>query len=630
MKITYRPEIDGLRAIAVVAVLLYHLNIKGFFSGGFLGVDVFFVISGYLITSIMVKELIKTGSFDFKNFYNRRIRRLIPVLLVVVFCASIAGWQLLYPTQFIDFSKSILSSLFFYSNFYWDSTLQEYGAESGLIKPLLHTWTLSLEEQFYLVFPCIFILLFKFIRDKALWVLGAIFLLSLTYAQYKTPIDFSSSFYLLPTRFWELLAGSMLAIYNADYKRPTFEGNSKLLSIIPIVGIIMIVGSFFIFNHDFRHPGLITLIPILGTILLIQFPLKENWLIKLLSHKVSTTIGLYSYSMYLWHYPVYAYGRIVHYDVGIWDYVLWISLTVLLSWLSYNYVEQPMRSSKKLSKAKFYKIIAPVTIITVAFSFFCIFNLGLPQRFSKLQSQYGNIEIDNKVLQNESRTILNSAEYEEYINTITHDNNHILIVGDSHGRDLFNAFYLNKDEYPNCKFEYFTHLGEKIKNKELLQSDSFQDADVIIYSFRYTRKQYLFKMLPRLIKETKKHGKKIILSGPNIEFPGIDGMQLFDYYAQNISKSTEQFDHKKVNAYFFSNRYKIIKGINNRIREIAQKHHVKYLDKEEIVCSEQVCTGITLAGKKSYYDRSHWTLDGARYFGQQIVNQGWVDKLNEE
>ena len=157
MKLTYRPEIDGLRAIAVGAVILYHAQINIFnqqaFTGGFIGVDIFFVISGYLITSIILKELITTGSFSFKHFYERRVRRILPALLLVMLVSLPFAWMYFIPSSFIDFSKSIIYSLGFSSNFYFHYSGQEYGAIDGLLKPFLHTWSLSVEEQFYIVFP---------------------------------------------------------------------------------------------------------------------------------------------------------------------------------------------------------------------------------------------------------------------------------------------------------------------------------------------------------------------------------------------------------------------------------------------------------------------------------------------
>ena len=183
MKTTYRPEIDGLRAIAVVSIILYHtrLNISGYdpFIGGFIGVDIFFVISGYLITSIILKELITTGSCTFKHFYERRVRRILPVLLFVMLTSLPFAWMYLFPSSLIDFSKSILYSLGFSSNFYFHYSGQDYGAIDGLFKPFLHTWSLSVEEQFYILFPVVLLVTFKYLRKYLIHILILGFFLSL-------------------------------------------------------------------------------------------------------------------------------------------------------------------------------------------------------------------------------------------------------------------------------------------------------------------------------------------------------------------------------------------------------------------------------------------------------------------
>ena len=214
VKIIYRPEIDGLRAIAVGAVILYHAQITIFgqqsFKGGFIGVDIFFVISGYLITSIILKELVNTGSFSFKHFYERRIRRILPALLFVMLVSLPFAWIYLLPSSFIDFSKSILYSLGFSSNFYFWYSGQQYGAESGMLKPFLHTWSLSVEEQFYILFPIVLLIIFKFFRKYLIHILIIGFIVSLGLAEWTSRNYPSASFYFLHTRMWELLSGSIL------------------------------------------------------------------------------------------------------------------------------------------------------------------------------------------------------------------------------------------------------------------------------------------------------------------------------------------------------------------------------------------------------------------------------------
>ena len=312
MKIFYRPEIDGLRAIAVMAVILYHAQIAILghqpFKGGFIGVDIFFVISGYLITSIILKELVNTGSFSFKNFYERRIRRILPALLLVMMASIPFAWMYLLPSSFVDFSKSILYSLGFSSNFYFYYSGQQYGAESGLLKPFLHTWSLSVEEQFYILFPIVLMVAFKYFRKYLICILILGFLVSLILADWGSRNYPSLNFYILPTRGWELLAGSILAYF--EITKGHRSKNKTLNSLLPMVGIFLIIGSILFFNDEILHPSFYTLSPIIGVCLIIWFSDKDELITKILSIKLFVGIGLISYSLYLWHYPIFAFYRI--------------------------------------------------------------------------------------------------------------------------------------------------------------------------------------------------------------------------------------------------------------------------------------------------------------------------------
>ena len=249
MKILYRPEIDGLRTIAVVAVVLYHAQITIMgqqpFKGGFIGVDIFFVISGYLITSIILKELINTGSFSFKHFYERRIRRILPALLVVMLVSIPFAWMYLIPSSFIDFSKSVFFSLGFSSNFYFHYSGQIYGAVNGLLKPFLHTWSLSVEEQFYIIFPLTLVIILKYLKKYLIHVLFIGFLISLGLAEWTSKNYPSISFYFLHTRMWELLAGSILAYFEITFGHRS--KNKTLNIILPKVGFFLIILTIFFF-----------------------------------------------------------------------------------------------------------------------------------------------------------------------------------------------------------------------------------------------------------------------------------------------------------------------------------------------------------------------------------------------
>ena len=241
MKLTYRPEIDGLRAIAVGAVILYHAQITILgqqpFQGGFIGVDIFFVISGYLITSIILKELVTTGSFSFKHFYERRIRRILPALLFVMLVSLPFAWIYLLPNNLVDFSKSILYSLGFSSNFYFHYSGLEYSVER-LQHPFLHTWSLSVEEQYYILFPIVLLITFKYFRKYLIHILIFGFIVSLGLAEWSSRNYPSASFYFLHTRMWELLIGSILAYFEITLGH---RSQNRILNLtLPFIGLILI------------------------------------------------------------------------------------------------------------------------------------------------------------------------------------------------------------------------------------------------------------------------------------------------------------------------------------------------------------------------------------------------------
>jgi peptidoglycan/LPS O-acetylase OafA/YrhL len=347
MKLTYRPEIDGLRAIAVTAVILYHaqINIFGYqpFKGGFIGVDIFFVISGYLITSIILKELVTTGTFSFKHFYERRVRRILPALLFVMLVSLPFAWIYLLPSSFVDFSKSIIYSLGFTSNFYFHYSGQQYGAGDGLLKPFLHTWSLSIEGQYYILFPIVLLIVFKYFRKYLIHILILSFVISLGFAEWTSKNYPSTSFYFFHTRVWELLTGSILAYF--EITKDHRSQNKPLYLILPFVGLILIGHSILFFNDRMFHPSFYTLSPIIGTCLIIQFSNKNELITKVLSTKLFVGIGLISYSLYLWHYPVFAFARITETIKGsFFNKLLLGIIIVILSILSYYFIERPARN----------------------------------------------------------------------------------------------------------------------------------------------------------------------------------------------------------------------------------------------------------------------------------------------
>ena len=381
LKINYRPEIDGLRCLAVIAVVFYHAKITFndniIFSGGFIGVDIFFVISGYLISTIILKELLETENFSFTYFYERRIRRILPALLFIILCSLPFGWIFLYPIELENFSKSILYTLGFSSNFYFHFSGLEYGSPESILKPFLHTWSLSVEEQYYLIFPIILLLIFTYLRKYLVLLLITSLLTSLFFADWGSKVFPSSTFYFIHTRIWELLCGSLLAYY--EIKIGSRSKNRYLNLVFSFIGLSLILLSIFYFDDQIFHPSLITLIPVIGVILVIWFTNEGDIITKTLSNKLFVGVGLISYSFYLWHYVIFSFAKNldIYFNSNFEKFFL-ILIAILLSIFTFFCVEQPFR--KKISLKTFFLIITSTIFFIVFLNSIIVVNQGFPKR----------------------------------------------------------------------------------------------------------------------------------------------------------------------------------------------------------------------------------------------------------
>lgn len=371
----YRPEIDGLRTIAVVPVILFHAGFT-VFSGGYVGVDVFFVISGYLITSILLAEL-EAGNFSIARFYERRARRILPALFVVLLVTSIFAALWMPPSFFKDFSKSVVAVVVFASNFlFWKQA--GYFDAAADFKPLLHTWSLAVEEQYYVVFPLFLAAVWRFGRNRVFLAILVLALLSLGLSQWASHHMPSANFYLAPTRAWELLAGSLCAFL-------TVARRARSNNALALLGLALIVVPIFWFDDTTPFPGLYAMAPVGGAGLIIMFAAKGTWVARLLSTRPFVGIGLISYSAYLWHQPMFALARIRSLTPpSMWTMAGLSLAAVALAYLTWALIEQPARQRRVpllRSRAAIFTASVCCGLAFIGLGLLGYVTKGLPQRF---------------------------------------------------------------------------------------------------------------------------------------------------------------------------------------------------------------------------------------------------------
>lgn len=334
MNLKYRPEIDGLRAIAVLPVILFHAGFSTF-SGGFVGVDVFFVISGYLITSIIVKD-VEAGTFSFWDFYERRARRILPALFLVMLCCIPFAWMWMLPMELKAFSTSVVSVCLFASNFlFWRQS--GYFDAAAEMKPLLHTWSLAVEEQYYIIFPIAILLMWRLGRRNVIGSIALVAVLSLALSEWASSHYSSANFYLLPTRAWELMAGALCSFAIVKHSIPRDN-------VLSLAGLAAIAVSVFTYDETIPFPSLYALLPVLGTCAVLLFARQGTIVGSLLSFKPIVGIGLISYSAYLWHQPLFAFARIRSLTEPTWQLMLGLAIaSIAFAYLNWRFVEVPAR-----------------------------------------------------------------------------------------------------------------------------------------------------------------------------------------------------------------------------------------------------------------------------------------------
>ncbi|MCP4001740.1 MAG: acyltransferase [Gammaproteobacteria bacterium] len=385
----YSRDIDGLRAIAVLSVVLFHLGIEQV-SGGFIGVDVFFTISGYLITSIILKD-IAAGRFSILRFWQRRARRILPAMFALVCTCLLASWLILFPVELILFGESSAAALLFASNFlFWSET--GYFDLASELKPLLHTWSLAVEEQFYLVIPWLLLISYRAGQAALKMIFAGFFCISFALAVYWVNTDVEFAFYMPHTRAWELLMGSLLAIGFM----PNVQ-SQVTRELMVVTGLTAIVFASLSFSSATPFPGLAAIFPTLGTALIITATNSGTTRFSsILASKPLVSVGLISYSLYLWHWPLIVYARYITGDeLTPLLQIFIVVLSFILAWSSWRWVEMPVRQSEYWWGRKLLVGCVTITAVLAISSIILVAQTGAPYRFNADYQSVFKLQYEN-------------------------------------------------------------------------------------------------------------------------------------------------------------------------------------------------------------------------------------------
>lgn len=656
----YRSEIDGLRALAVLPVLFFHADFK-FFSGGFLGVDVFFVISGYLITNIICEELAQQ-KFSLINFYERRARRIMPALLFMGLGTFAMAYTVMPSNTFKEFGLSLVNVYTFTSNIYFYFT-SGYFSTIADEKPLLHTWSLAVEEQFYLIFPVLLMLLFRKVRKYILTVILVLLISSLLSSHYMTHSGHKDAgFYLISSRAWELLAGAILVFVNFS----RFFKSSVIKELFSLVGLSMLLCSFIVFDKKDALPGFYSLIPVIGTMLLIVFTSSSSIVGKLLSHHWLVFIGLISYSLYLWHQPILALIKLK--TVGAPNfYFLFSGLLVsfLLAILSWKYIESPFRDKRKTSRKFVFCFTVLGISISVILGLFIFYKEGLPNRFSS-RINYSEIKYSPK--REECHT--SGTDYlkpNEACRYFEGNDMTWAVLGDSHGVELSYSLA----EILNRNQESVLHLTNSAcpaaAFMELILPKgcanwSREAIDVIVGDIRIKNViliyRYSYHFFGDHIDSYPNLPNRSPINHVSLKQRKAFGSNVRDYYWSSFKKTVDTLiDHNKrvfvvypipelplnitkmiapltifsdmptirpekalpIDYYYRRNRYVI-----NKLDSLSYGTNLIPIKVDELFCGESHC--IAAEYEKSFYaDDDHLSLYGARKLAIEILSK--ADKV---
>jgi peptidoglycan/LPS O-acetylase OafA/YrhL len=619
----YRKEIDGLRAIAVIPVILFHAGFDQF-SGGFVGVDIFFVISGYLITTIILSDL-NQNKFSIVNFYERRARRIAPALFVVILTTVPLAWLILLPGDLIDFSQSLIAVSLFVSNIlFWRES--GYFATASELKPLLHTWSLAVEEQYYVLFPLLLIFLWP-LRKR--WLFSVILIICVGslglshWAAFNKP---SANFFLLPTRAWELMIGAITAFILIYWKNNhSIVNEHKITSeLLGITGILLISFSTLFYDKTTPFPSLYALVPTVGTALIILFSSSKTFIGQILSIKALVGIGLISYSAYLWHQPLFAFARYKFgLDLSAKVYFILIFFTFLLALISWKFVESPFRNKRMTNRKNIFTFTALGTVIMLSVGSIGNTINGVSPFLSR-----DVVKRDNLVRQNyEARqNIINAGtchfnkkgkykNIDEFLmnwsclsdddNSLT--NTKIGVFGDSHSADKAVALKQNGLDVvqiggAGCPLNLSTvDAAHKYCNRLFDSFNKVENIEVVLIANRFTDDELTVSNIKNIITYWSHRFQKVVLFSPMPEFT--ESHKMFIRTGRFLNEPSLEY-HKK----FF-----------DLVESIEIPKNFLIVDTKILFCGEtEECKGVK-NDKLLLTDYGHLTVFGATEFGKRLV-----------
>ncbi|MBK5913180.1 acyltransferase family protein [Rhodocyclus purpureus] len=653
----YRPDIDGLRAIAIGSVVLFHAFPTAL-PGGFVGVDIFFVISGFLISSIIFRGL-QQGNFSFRHFYANRVRRIFPALVVVLFSAFIAGWFSLLPEEFAQLGKHIAAGVGFSENFIlWREA--GYFDRASELKPLMHLWSLGIEEQFYLVFPLLVWLLWRW-RGSILGVLllltGVSFCLNL-FSIHDNP---TATFFLPQFRGWELLAGTLLAsLHLRHFFRQTdpprqgrgdasesFLPTRRLLDLASLAGLALIgIALAFIGPND-PFPGWRALLPVAGAVLLIAAGPHALVNRHLLARPWLVFIGLISYPLYLWHWPLLSFARIIQFEgVTLLGRALIVVASILLAWLTYRFIEKPIRFGSKRPYKTALLIVGAVLIGYIGFNDYQ--RNGLPFR-SGWAFRYPTVLQPIMVFKFDDDRYFRSGTCHLRVNAGPEgfakecaangeaDKPALFLWGDSHAAHLYSGL---RQHFSNLRLEQYTSpgcqpiLGWDVPgfprclevNEFVMDRVRALKPETVLLASRWLGVGEAEKIRNTILRIREAGVREVLVVGPVPRWdPDLAATLLKQYKAKPFKQIPQRIKEGL-------DREKFV--IDRSLREIAHASGARYISPLALLCNEEGCLvqpkHDDFAKAVMAFDDSHLTPEGSRYLMGLIRQQGLLGSTESE